>query len=60
MKYRDRYVNNKKTFFLDERVARALEIVASSLHKTQKEIVESALDFYFDYLVVDKIIDKKT
>ncbi len=50
----------KKLFSLDERVARELEIVASSLHKTQKEIVESALDFYFDYtdgLVADKITE---
>ena len=48
----------KKLFSLDENIARELDIVAAALHKSQKEIVESALDFYFDYtdgLVADKI-----
>jgi predicted transcriptional regulator len=48
----------KKLFSLDENIARELDIVAEALHKSQKEIVESALDFYFDYtdgLVADKI-----
>ena len=50
----------KKLFSLDEHIARELEIVAKSLNTTQKEIVEKALDFYFDYtdsIVADKIID---
>lgn len=48
----------KKLFSLDEGIARELDIVATALHKTQREIVESALDFYFDYtdgLVADHI-----
>ena len=48
----------KKLFSLDERIAQELEIVSLALHKTQKEVVESALDFYFDYtdtVVADKI-----
>ena len=50
----------KKLFSLDEHIVRELEIVAKSLNTTQKEIVEKALDFYFDYtdsIVADKIID---
>lgn len=39
----------KKLFALDEDIARELDIVASVLHKSQKEVVETALDFYFDY-----------
>jgi len=39
----------KKLFSLDESLANELENVASALHKSQKEIVENALDFYFDY-----------
>jgi len=48
----------KKLFSLDEGIAMELESVAEALHKTQKEVVESALDFYFDYtdvVVADKI-----
>ncbi len=42
----------------DEGIAKELESVAEALHKTQKEVVESALDFYFDYtdtVVADKV-----
>ena len=48
----------KKLLSLDEGIAKELENVADALHKTQKEVVESALDFYFDYtdaVVADKI-----
>jgi len=48
----------KKLFSLDEGLVKELEIVAKALNKTQKEVVENALDFYFDYtdsLVADKI-----
>ncbi len=48
----------KKLFSLDENIAKELENVSNALHKTQKEVVESALDFYFDYtdtVVADKI-----
>jgi hypothetical protein len=48
----------KKLFSLDEGIAKELDIVATTLHKSQREIVESALDFYFDYtdgLVADHI-----
>jgi hypothetical protein len=50
----------KKLFSLDEGIAKELEIVAGTLHKSQREIVESALDFYFDHtdgLVADKITE---
>ena len=50
--------NVKKLISLDEGLARELENVAEALHKSQKEIVENALDFYFDYtdtVVADKI-----
>ncbi len=39
----------KKLFSLDEGIARELETVSEALHKSQREIVENALDFYFDY-----------
>jgi len=39
----------KKLFSFDESMARELEVVASVMKKSQKEIVENALDFYFDY-----------
>ena len=39
----------KKLFSLDESLARELENVSHALQKSQKEVVESALDFYFDY-----------
>lgn len=48
----------KKLLSLDEGIAKELENVADALHKTQKEVVESALDFYFDYtdtVVADKV-----
>jgi len=48
----------KKLISLDEGIAKELETVADALHKSQKEIVENALDFYFDYtdtVVADKI-----
>ena len=48
----------KKLFSLDEHIAKELENVSDALHKTQKEVVENALDFYFDYtdtVVADKI-----
>ena len=51
----------KKLFALDEGIARELEIVAAAINKTQKEVVETALDFYFDYtdgIVADKITDE--
>ncbi len=48
----------KKLFALDEGIARELDIVAVALHKSQKEVVETALDFYFDY--TDGIIADKT
>jgi len=50
----------KKLISLDESVANELEIVSKALNKSQKEIVESALDFYFDYtdgIIADKITD---
>ena len=50
----------KKLFSLDEHIVRELEIVAKALNTTQREIVEKALDFYFDYtdaVVADKIIE---
>ena len=48
----------KKLFSLDESLAHELENVAEAMHLSQKEIVEKALDFYFDYtdsVVADKI-----
>mgnify|MGYP002713203200 CR=1 FL=1 len=48
----------KKLLSLDEGIAKELENVADALHKSQKEVVENALDFYFDYtdtVVADKI-----
>jgi hypothetical protein len=50
----------KKLITLNESIARELEIVAKALNTTQREIVEKALDFYFDYtdaVVADKIIE---
>ncbi|TYB90438.1 MAG: hypothetical protein FXF54_09195 [Kosmotoga sp.] len=50
----------KKLISFDESVANELEIVSKAFNKRQKEIVESALDFYFDYsdgIVADKITD---
>ena len=51
----------KKLFALDEGIARELDIVAAAINKTQKEVVETALDFYFDYtdgIVADKITEE--
>jgi hypothetical protein len=51
----------KKLFALDEGIAKELGIVATALHKSQKEVVETALDFYFDYtdgIIADKITDE--
>ena len=48
----------KKLISLDENLASELESVAKALHKSQKEIVESALDFYFDHtdgIIADKV-----
>ena len=48
----------KKLISLDEGIAKELENVADAMHKSQREIVENALDFYFDYtdtVVADKI-----
>jgi len=48
----------KKLFSLDESLAKELENVAEAMQLSQKEIVEKALDFYFDYtdgVVADKI-----
>ncbi|MEA1955523.1 MAG: hypothetical protein U9N02_03410 [Campylobacterota bacterium] len=48
----------KKLISLDEGIAKELETVADALHKSQKEVVETALDFYFDYtdsIVADKV-----
>jgi len=51
----------KKLITLDESIARELEVVAKSLGTTQKEIVERALDYYFDFtdaIVADKILEE--
>jgi predicted DNA-binding protein len=51
----------KKLITLDEGIARELEVVAKSLGTTQKEIVERALDYYFDFtdaIVADKILEE--
>ena len=48
----------KKLVSLDESLAHELETVAKALHKSQREVIENALDFYFDYtdgVVADKI-----
>jgi len=50
----------KKLISFEESVANELEIVSRALGKSQKEVVESALDFYFDYtdgIIADKITD---
>ena len=39
----------KKLFSLDESITKELEIVSSVMQKPQREVVETALDFYFDY-----------
>ena len=48
----------KKLFSIDENIARELEFISDAMNKTQKEVLESALDFYFDYtdtIVADKV-----
>ncbi len=48
----------KKLFSIDESIAKELEVVASVMKKSQKEVLENALDFYFDYtdgIVADSI-----
>ncbi|MEC9491656.1 hypothetical protein [Flexistipes sp.] len=50
----------KKLISFEESIANELEIVSKALGKSQKDIVESALDFYFDYtdgIIADKITD---
>ena len=51
----------KKMISMEEGIARELEQVAKALGKTQREVVESALDFYFDYtdgIIADEISRK--
>jgi len=51
----------KKLISLDAGIAKELDLVATALHKSQREIVESALDFYFDYtdgLMADRITSR--
>lgn len=53
--------NVKKLISLDENLAKELEFLSKTLKKTQKEIIENALDFYFDYmdgLIADKISEE--
>ena len=48
----------KKLISFDTSVAQELEMVSKTLNITQKELIERALDFYFDYtdsLVAQKI-----
>ncbi|PHQ92314.1 MAG: hypothetical protein COB42_01820 [Sulfurimonas sp.] len=48
----------KKLFSLDESIAKELEVVSCAMHKSQREILETALDFYFDYtdsIVADSV-----
>ncbi|MEA1920892.1 MAG: hypothetical protein U9N52_13710 [Campylobacterota bacterium] len=48
----------KKLFSIDEGIAKELEVVSEVMHKSQKEVVENALDFYFDYtdtIVADSV-----
>jgi len=51
----------KKLISLDEALAYELEILSKALNKSQRDIIESALSFYFDYtdgIVADKITDE--
>ncbi len=51
----------KKLVSLDENVANELEFLSKTLNKTQREIIENALDFYFDYMdgiIADKISEE--
>jgi predicted DNA-binding protein len=48
----------KKLISMDESIANELKIVSKALNKTQRNIIEDALDSYFDYtdaIVADKI-----
>ena len=47
----------RKLISMDETLARELSAVSKLLGVTQREIVEKALDFYFDYL--DVIVAEK-
>ena len=49
----------KKLLSMDESIAKELENVSLALCKSQKEVVETALDFYFDYtdsVVADSVV----
>lgn len=39
----------KKLISFDSSIAKELESVSKALHISQKELLERALDFYFDY-----------
>jgi hypothetical protein len=47
----------KKLISFDSAIAKELEIVSKALDISQKELIERALDFYFDY--TDSIIAQK-
>jgi hypothetical protein len=50
----------KKLISFDSSVAKELEVVSKALDITQKELIERALDFYFDHtdsIVAQKISD---
>jgi len=47
----------KKLISFDSNIAAELEAVSEALHISQKELVERALDFYFDH--TDSIIAQK-
>ena len=47
----------KKLISFDEGIAHELEVVASALQLTQREVVERALDFYFDH--TDALVARK-
>ena len=50
----------KKLISLDEAVASELEMLSDTLKLTQKEIIERALDYYFDHtdsITAQKISD---
>jgi len=48
----------KKLISFDEGIARELERISKAMGTTQKDVIERALDFYFDHtdaLLADKI-----
>ena len=47
----------KKLISFDSNIAAELEAVSEALHISQKELVERALDFYFDH--TDSIVAQK-